>query len=132
MLKPGRLRWFRTARGAAGLYAAAVPGLLLLMAMEPTPDLLGNAAWILAIIGLFVFLGVYSRLHFLKSAATQGAKSSSIETDRREDMRTGFAIIGWLNLGLFVLCGLMWIFAAKAQCLIQVWILGLVVARGCG
>ena len=131
-MKPDRLRWFRIARGAAGLYAAAVPGLLLLMAMEPTPDLLGNTAWILAIIGLFVFLCIYTRLHFLTSAAAQTAKSSSIETNRREDLRTGLAIIGWLNLGLFILNGLIWIFAAKAQCLIQGWILGLVVARGCG
>lgn len=131
-LKPGSTHWFRTARGGAGVYAAAVPGLLLLMAMEPTPELLRNTAWILAILGLLVSFAVLVRLQFLKSDAGLGPRVPASERAYRDRMRTTLAMFGWFNLGVFVLCGLVWIFAAQAQCLIQGWILGRVVAQGCG
>ena len=125
VMKQGSIRWFRTARGAAGVYAAAVPGLLLLMAMEPTPGLLQNTAWLLAIAGLVVFLGVFYRLLFLSEA--DGAEDDPFH--RR--MQRTFVFFGWLNLFVFVMCGLIWIYPEHSQCLIQDWVLGLAVAEGC-
>jgi sterol desaturase/sphingolipid hydroxylase (fatty acid hydroxylase superfamily) len=107
--------------------------MLIAMAMEPTPQDLRTVAWVLSIIGLFTFVSLYKRLHFIKSAKDAvGPASRSKHTQRlRDRTRRLLGVFAWFNLGVFVMCGLVWVFAAKAQCLIQGWILGLVVAEGC-
>ena len=130
-MKQGSARWYRVARGGAAVYAAAVPGLVLLMSMETTPLLLQNTAWVLSIIGLFVFAGLYTRLHFLQNDGSAKATTSKTQQNYRAEMRSVFTLIAWFNLGVFFVCGLIWIYAATTQCLIQRWVLGRIVAEGC-
>ena len=127
----GSSSWYRAGLAGAKIYVVGAPLFMFIMAIEESAAFLQNLAWMLALVGLAVFASLFARLRYLNSAIPKASEYAVLGNARPEDTRLELTVVAWSNLAIFALCGLVWVFAQKTQCLLQGWILDTPKAAAC-